>query len=223
MKIKILKNGPYLITGGVPLKEMIIKHENGRNVYKDGRTFPLADSYALCRCGHTRTAPFCDGAHVKTGFNGTETASRALYKDRVEGVVEGNDIILLDDGRCAFARFCHTKNGSTWELTKKDRDPACKKEAIETAKMCPAGRLVIIDKDGRILEEENEPEIIILQDPQKGVSAGIYVKGSIIIESEDGEEYEPRNRVALCRCGKSGNKPFCDATHVTVVYKDQNG
>jgi CDGSH-type Zn-finger protein len=220
MRIKIQKNGPYLVTGGVPLKEMIIRHKNGKNVYEEGRTFPLKDSYALCRCGHSKTAPFCDGAHLKNDFDGTETADRALYQDRLEGVVEGRDMLLLDDGRCAFARFCHTKNGSAWELVRKDTNPVFKKQALETAKMCPAGRLVIIDKNGEVLEEPNEPEIIILQDPQKGVSAGIYVKGNIVIESEDGTEYEPRNRVALCRCGQSNNKPFCDATHVTVVYRD---
>ena len=37
---------------------------------------------------------------------------------------------------------------------------------------------------------------------------------------EDGTEYELRNRYALCRCGASRNKPFCDAMHVTVGYED---
>ncbi|MHB8164175.1 MAG: CDGSH iron-sulfur domain-containing protein [Methanoregula sp.] len=30
----------------------------------------------------------------------------------------------------------------------------------------------------------------------------------------DGKPYTVRNRVTLCRCGKSGNKPFCDGSHV---------
>ncbi|MEA4816345.1 MAG: CDGSH iron-sulfur domain-containing protein [Lachnospiraceae bacterium] len=33
--------------------------------------------------------------------------------------------------------------------------------------------------------------------------------------------YETRNRVVLCRCGKSRNKPFCDAAHVLVRYLDK--
>lgn len=221
MKIKITKDGPYIVTGGVPLKEMIIAHENGRNVYKEGRALPQSDTYALCRCGGSKNAPFCDSTHLNVSFNGTETASRELYVNRIEDIVEGEDLTLLDDGRCAFARFCHAKHGGTWELVQNDANPEYKAEAIETAKMCPSGRLVILDKNGEVVEEDYQPEIVILQDPMKNVSAGIYVKGKITIESEDGGEYEPRNRVALCRCGKSRNKPFCDATHITVAYKDK--
>ena len=36
----------------------------------------------------------------------------------------------------------------------------------------------------------------------------------------DGTEYEQRNRVTLCRCGASANKPYCDGTHVTVHFQD---
>lgn len=36
----------------------------------------------------------------------------------------------------------------------------------------------------------------------------------------DGFRYEVRNRVILCRCGASRNKPFCDGTHAPVKFKD---
>jgi CDGSH-type Zn-finger protein len=47
------------------------------------------------------------------------------------------------------------------------------------------------------------------------------VTGNIPVESADGEVYEVRNRVALCRCDKSSNKPFCDATHVPSNFYDR--
>jgi len=40
------------------------------------------------------------------------------------------------------------------------------------------------------------------------------VRGGIPVESSEGQVYEIRNRVTLCRCGKSYNKPFCDGSHV---------
>jgi CDGSH-type Zn-finger protein len=40
------------------------------------------------------------------------------------------------------------------------------------------------------------------------------------VVSADGFEYEVRNRVTLCRCGQSQNKPFCDGTHAQTKFKD---
>ena len=40
------------------------------------------------------------------------------------------------------------------------------------------------------------------------------------IESADGKKYEIRNRVTLCRCGKSNNKPFCDGNHLQSRFND---
>jgi CDGSH-type Zn-finger protein len=42
------------------------------------------------------------------------------------------------------------------------------------------------------------------------------------VVSGDGAAYETRNRVTLCRCGQSSNKPFCDGTHASVGFKDKN-
>jgi CDGSH-type Zn-finger protein len=199
---------------------MFIKPEGHHNVLVEGRALPQEESYALCRCGMSHNAPFCDGSHAKGGFDGTETASREPYIKRIEDVTRGTTMDLLDDNRCAFARFCHTDRGDIWSLTESDADPLDREAAIGAARDCPAGRLVMVDKEGNTLEDEYGPEIIILQDPAKRCSAGIFVKGPVTIEAADGAEYEVRNRVALCRCGKSENKPFCNAFHVRMGYND---
>jgi len=221
LRIKILPNGPYHITGGIPIREMIITPKGHRNEFVEGQSLPQKEEYALCRCGQSKNAPFCDGQHTKVEFSGQETASKEPYADRIEDVVKGKTMILLDDNRCAFARFCHREGGSVWELTMQDSNPEKRAEALKAAHDCPAGRLVAINHDGQVLEKASEPEIIIMQDPEKGTSAGIFVKGPIIVESADGTEYEVRNRVALCRCGESGNKPFCDASHINAGYVDK--
>jgi CDGSH-type Zn-finger protein len=46
------------------------------------------------------------------------------------------------------------------------------------------------------------------------------VRGCIPIESADGTLWETRNRVTLCRCGKSQNMPFCDGSHIDVRFND---
>jgi CDGSH-type Zn-finger protein len=220
MRIKIIKDGPYLVTGGIPLREMIITPEGHHYVLKEGRELPQDEEYALCRCGGSKNAPFCDGTHARSGFDGTETASREPYHKRVSDITQGAELNLLDDGRCAFARFCHTDRGDVWSLTELDFDERNRRDAIKTAAACPAGRLVMVDKNMNPLEEELAPEIVIMQDPEKHASSGIFVKGPIVIEAADGTEYEIRNRVMLCRCGNSENKPFCNANHVAAGFND---
>jgi len=217
-KIKIMKNGPYIVSGNVPLAEKVISPKGRGYEYKEGRELPQSEEYSLCRCGKSKNPPFCDGTHVDYRFNGTEIASRADYMKRIEDVIEGHDIVLLDDGRCAYARFCHREKGDVWELTESSDNPEHREEAIAGAFECPSGRLVTVNKEGAMFDPKYEPSIEILQDSEMGVRGPIFVKGEIPIESSDGYTYEARNRITLCRCGKSKNKPFCDATHVQTGY-----
>ena len=130
---------------------------------------------------------------------------------------------MMDDVRCGKAMFCHRNGSSTWELLKRSDDPDARNELIRAACECPTGRTVVMDKDGTVHEDHLEPSIYIVQDSGRNVSSGIYVMGGIPITSADGEQYEVRNRVLLCRCGVSRDKPFCDATHINAMYKDTRG
>jgi CDGSH-type Zn-finger protein len=220
-KIEILRNGPYLVSGAVPLDEKVMVSEGHHREYRPGRSFEVGESYALCRCGHSKNPPFCDGSHLPAHFDGTEVASTVPFDERVE-VFGGPTLDLYDDNRCAFARFCHQEDGEVWTLTEESDDPKLRGEAIKASTDCPAGRLVHHDKQDGYAEIEPalEPGISILQDPERNVSAPLYVKGNIPLVSAEGKTYELRNRYALCRCGTSANKPFCDASHVGVGYKD---
>lgn len=220
VKIKIQKNGPYIVSGNVKLDEQIIVPKGKGYEFVAGRTLPQSEQYELCRCGKSKNAPFCDKYHEKIGFDGTETASRARYEDRAE-LIEGPGLTIMDDHRCAMARFCHREDGHAWWLTKNSEDPKNKEEAITASVECPAGRLVALDEAGKAIEPEYEPTISILQDPEKGVSGGLFVKGNIPIEASDGHNYEIRNRVVLCRCGQSKNKPFCDISHIPSEFLDR--
>jgi hypothetical protein len=56
----------------------------------------------------------------------------------------------------------------------------------------------------------------------KGLSGPLWVHGGIGVIGADGFAYEVRNRVALCRCGASRNKPFCDGSHVSTGFNDKD-
>lgn len=61
--IKARENGPLLVTGPFTLTDHL------------GNTYDIAGkaTVALCRCGHSKNKPFCDGAHKTCGFQAGET------------------------------------------------------------------------------------------------------------------------------------------------------
>ena len=220
-RIKITPDGPYLVSGNVPLEEKIIQAKGFGVEFKQGKTYPPMQNYALCRCGQSSTMPFCDGHHKHIDFDGSETASRQPFLEQAE-FYEGSHLIMADvEALCAFARFCHGKHGDAWDLLESG-DESYRDECLQSICECPAGRLVALDQETREpIEPAYEPSIVIMQDPSIYCSGPIWVRGGIPIESADGTEYEIRNRVTLCRCGRSENKPFCDATHVSVGFSDK--
>lgn len=222
-KIIISKNGPYLVSGNIPLGELIITPGPDTNEYVKGRTFKVKESYSLCRCGHSKNMPFCDGSHIKSHFDGTLTATTEPVAKHAKKYY-GTNLILQDNEKlCAYARFCHTKNSDAWALTEDALTKDDEALAIKLVANCPSGRLVMINsKNNEVLEPHIKPSIMLLQDPARDCSGPLWVRGGIHIEDDKGHVYEKRNRVTLCRCGGSNNKPFCDTSHIRLIYQDNS-
>jgi CDGSH-type Zn-finger protein len=221
-KILVKTDGPYVIVGNLPLaKEYIQNDEEGVPVaWSEGVPYPANSSHSLCRCGQSSQRPFCDGTHAKVGFDGTETASRAPYGEQAS-TFNGATLSLTDArALCSSAYFCHRADG-TWVLAGRSNVPEARALAIDQASNCPSGRLVAWDKEtGEPIEPALEPSISIVEDPGKGVSGPIRVKDYVPVEGADGEVYEQRNRITLCRCGRSTNKPFCNGAHLMTSFDD---
>lgn len=221
-RIKVSKDGPYLILGNVVIdKEEIVPDSKGFLLaWKKTKEYPVQEKCGLCRCGNTRNAPFCDGTHLKIKFNGEETADKNCSEQAQ--TIEGVRLRLLDvKPLCASGHFC-TRAGGIWDLLEKTDDFDSDKIVISEATDCPSGRLVLVDKKtGKEIEPDFAPAISAVEDTLKKVSGPLWVKGRIQIEDADGLFYELRNRVTLCRCGRSDNKPFCDSTHAAVDFHAQ--
>ena len=215
IKVKVCKNGPYLVSGKVPIANQTIScdAEGTPKQWNEGEKYPLRENCSLCRCGQSEHKPFCDGTHVKVKFDGTETANRQPHTEQAKKI-DGPTLELHDaEILCASARFCH-RGGEIWDLISKTENSETRKIVINDTADCPSGRLVVRDKKtGKTIEPKFDKSIGLVEDPSIGVSGPIWVRGGIPVESADGKEYETRNRVTLCRCGKSTNKPFCDSSH----------
>lgn len=214
-RIRVLKNGPCMVSGNIPLIKMTIQCDTYGTPAKwlIGEKLQTPDNYSLCRCGRSNNKPFCDGNHLKVNFDGTETSDNEPY-EKMAKEIDGPKLKLKDaEILCASARFCH-RGGDIWQVIPKSDEPWAKKNAIENACDCPSGRLVVIDKaTGKTIEPALEKSIGLIEDPAIGVDGPIWVRGGIPIYSAEGNPFEVRNRMTLCRCGKSTNKPFCDSSH----------
>jgi len=213
--IEVTKNGPYIVSGKVPITEQIIAvDDSGVPVeWREGKKFQRQEKCSLCRCGESKSKPYCDLSHLKVNFDGTEDTGFETYLQQAK-VIDGPELKLADaEILCASARFCH-REGEIWNLVPKSDQPRAKQVAIEEARDCPSGRLAVWDKKtGQPIESALEKAIGLIEDPQLSCSGPIWVRGGIPIKSADGQTYEVRNRVTLCRCGKSTIKPFCDSSH----------
>ncbi len=128
---------------------------------------------------------------------------------------------LYDDrALCAYARFCDNA-GTIWKLIEKTDEGEVRRIVAHEATHCPSGRLVVRDHaTGEVVEPAVAPSISLVEDPAMKCSGPLWVRGKVRVESADGQQYEARNRVTLCRCGASRNKPFCDGSHADIEFND---
>jgi CDGSH-type Zn-finger protein len=218
-RIDIIPNGPYRVSGGVPLKEMApVLTFNGEpidwHVLREMET-PPGPWYDLCRCGQSKTRPFCDSTHETIAFDGTETASRAPYRDRAKGWTRGGETLRDDLPLCIGAGFCGTRTRKIWGMFEGSDDPAERQLMREMVWRCPSGRIQLFGADGFPSEPPLPREIAVLP------GGPLWVRGGIPIFGADGREWEERNRVTLCRCGQSENKPFCDQSHEDIHFDER--
>jgi|APTNR8051073442_1049403.scaffolds.fasta_scaffold00798_2 CDGSH-type Zn-finger protein len=221
ISIEVLANGPYKVHGAPPMRIQTITPNETHNSWSftPGEEFEVKDGTLLCRCGHSRNKPYCDGSHRTAGVDLTETASMApMLNEATE--MDGPKYSLTDNEKfCAFARFCDAGDRFWNEVMEPGEQH--EKMAVRIAHHCPGGRLMVWDQQTRQPVETPEPaELALLEDPALGVSAALQLRGGIRVQSASGDSYEIRNRQTLCRCGASSNKPFCDGSHASIKFKD---
>lgn len=228
-KISISKNGPYRIQGGIALsrKEVIKSEMNEPLTWRKVNAIAVPADYALCRCGESKNKPFCDGTHTRIPFDGMETADTKPTAERLK-VIEGEDIedgtnirVKSDLSLCAHAGFCYNHFGNVNDMMRSASDVRIRSQVIAMVERCPSGTLtyeVETGKDTCVEDLAYEPDLpaaiaVVTDGP-------LWVTGGVLVERSDGQPIEIRNRMTLCRCGHSENKPFCDGTHHTIDFTD---
>ncbi|HEX7310582.1 MAG TPA: CDGSH iron-sulfur domain-containing protein [Gaiellaceae bacterium] len=223
-RIKVSPNGPYVVTGGVPISRQVIDVDEGGNAreWRQTHAYETQHDYLLCRCGNSQNKPFCDDSHLRMRFDGSESPkARPPYADLAREF--DGPKRLLTDARplCVHARFCNPF-GSVWKLVEETDRESVQRLFDHMVGNCPSGRLIAWSRGtAEAFEPEFQPSIAVVEAPALGISGPLWVRGGIPIESgTDSHVYELRNRLTLCRCGQSRNKPFCDGTHAAIGFRD---
>lgn len=213
-EIMVTPNGPYEVAGDLSISpKRVVASERGEPLtWATGDELPHGSSTRLCRCGQSDNKPFCDDTHLTIDFDGTETASTEPFWDRHK-TYEGNGIKVHRVGAlCAHASFCANRTTDWYQMLSDSADTNTRTEVIGMIEHCPSGALVY-EIDGSVIEPDLPSAISPVQDGPLWVTGGVRIAGT------DGTPMETRNRVALCRCGHSNNKPFCDGTHFETGFR----
>lgn len=213
--IAAVPNGPLMVTGGVPLyRRHDVHSEHGEPLaWETTATFEAKERYALCRCGSSSRKPFCDGTHGKIGFVAEETAA-GTYDERSK-VLGGTGLTVRDDRSiCVHAGFCGTRVTNVWKQVGATEESTVRAQVISMVEKCPSGALTFRFEGDDV--EPLLPHAIGITD-----DGPLWVSGGIPVTSSDGTALETRNRVSLCRCGASANKPLCDGSHKTAGFTDR--
>lgn len=130
----------------------------------------------------------------------------------------GKEIDVFWDARlCIHMAECGQAKG---DLFVSGREPWCvpdctsKSEVREIVERCPSGALTYHDKAAA--PEQASPENIVTV----AYNGPLFVSGNLDIEGAPEDMPGVRFRAALCRCGHSKNKPFCDNSHEKAGFRD---
>ena len=223
-KIVVRKDGPYRVYGNVPLvakTQVVSEYGEPLTWHKDGAIDTEAHKreqrYSLCRCGRSADKPFCDGAHKKIGFDGTETADPRPTAQRQETIQgEGPVVVKQDYTLCSESGFCGTRAAHIRDLAQVTGEAGVPQQVIAMIEHCPSGALTYACTSGGADVEPDLPQQVAVTTEitsEGPIEGPLWVTGYVPIERADGQPGEPRNRVTLCRCGQSKNKPLCDGAH----------
>lgn len=124
----------------------------------------------------------------------------------------GQDIdVTFELDRCIHAAECGRRLQAVFDVAKRpwvQPDNATADEVQETIDHCPSGALKYVRHDGGAQEQVPDKNTIVVTE-----SGEYQIRGDVRLMTASGETLTEEYRAALCRCGKSGNKPFCDNTH----------
>ncbi|MGR3485251.1 MAG: CDGSH iron-sulfur domain-containing protein [Paracoccaceae bacterium] len=207
--ILVAEDGPLRVRGGPTL------------TMADGTVAETGQGYALCRCGLSGTKPFCDGSHRREDWSEPATEGRDGWKDYT-GVIEtaaGEVPVTVGYSPriCSHAKHC-VATGDAFDPDRKpwiDPSEGTLAQLRAATGRCPSGALRLA---------VGEAQAVPFTAPHDAAGIRVAQDGPLEVDHvaldapfADGATSQ---KYVLCRCGRTGNAPFCDGTHSDIGWTD---
>ena len=138
-------------------------------------------------------------------------------KDITKRYTNGEMTVVWQPSLCIHSMNCFKGLGKVFDPKNRPWvtvDAASTEEIVNQIKKCPSGALSY-EIEGQRVEENTNSEIMVEMAP----NGPLMVYGNLSVRSSDGSIAKKNKATAFCRCGASGNKPFCDGSHNKIAFK----
>ena len=127
---------------------------------------------------------------------------------------------------CIHSRICWTQLREVFDPTKKpwvNMEAATTEAIIEQVRKCPSGALsYFLNAEGEAsAQKEIQAEAGNILNIEIKKNGPILITTDCVITHSDGTKETKTGVTALCRCGQSLNKPFCDGTHRKAGFESE--
>lgn len=139
-------------------------------------------------------------------------------KEVIKRYTKDDLTVVWQPAKCFHSKKCFDGLSEVFNPNNKpwiQLDKSTAEEIIAQVKECPSGALSL---EGASVEASTKE--VNANTTKVTVTKGgpLLVKGSLSIELANGEIVEKEGMTALCRCGASANKPYCDGSHQKIEF-----
>lgn len=132
----------------------------------------------------------------------------------------GEVTIVWKPARCIHSQKCFNGLPAVFDPAKRpwvDANGSDTNHIISQVSKCPSAALSFyLNSEG----EKTADDIVEIDTVVEAKPNGpLFVYGNISIKKADGSTEKRTDVTAFCRCGNSGNKPFCDGSHLKAEFK----
>jgi uncharacterized Fe-S cluster protein YjdI len=141
----------------------------------------------------------------------------------------GEITVFWKPSKCIHATTCYRELIEVFNPRKRpwvNMSGSATEEIVRVVKLCPTEALTYkLNNEGETpaMANENKPKVEITENAQTAElrvmkDGPLVVKGDFIIRDSKGNEMRKMKMASFCRCGHSGNMPFCDGTHRKIGF-----